>query len=294
VALRAFESYDECIQASSLGLHCKAIRYTDRTIGLFINYISDASTPAGVITVPKIVTATVDNAHLSGTTTDHSVLKAGRPVPPGGLSANVVQDDPSKDVVSNVQLSAGFPSCPEPKDLIVRAAAAYVVSAHVTVEADHATTSVFQNNRKIVHQNCYRDLDIPVAVQVCPSPGYVLDVRPGALDWDAVQNPGNPAGKTKNICFGAVNGSIDSPADPNGCVNTTVHILECARDEDNAACEASWKDGGNFGSTAIARLNGTKRLTENELSDFSRLWHDGCVNAIIEAQNVDRNHSPEV
>jgi L-alanine-DL-glutamate epimerase-like enolase superfamily enzyme len=37
-----------------------------------------------------------------------------------------------------------------------------------------------------------------------------------------------------------------------------------------------------------------KRLTENELSDFSQLWHDGCVEAIIEAQDVDRNHSAEV
>jgi hypothetical protein len=35
----------------------------------------------------------------------------------------------------------------------------------------------------------------------------------------------------------------------------------------------------------------SKRLTENELSDFSRLWHDGCDKAIIEAQDVDRNHS---
>ena len=38
----------------------------------------------------------------------------------------------------------------------------------------------------------------------------------------------------------------------------------------------------------------TKRLTENELSDFSRLWHDGCGKAIIETQDVDRNHSPEI
>ena len=30
------------------------------------------------------------------------------------------------------------------------------------------------------------------------------------------------------------------------------------------------------------------------LSDFSRLWHDGCVDAIIEAQDVDRNHSSQV
>src|SRR6516164_7802506 len=38
----------------------------------------------------------------------------------------------------------------------------------------------------------------------------------------------------------------------------------------------------------------TKRLTENELSDFSRLWHGGCGGTIIEAQHVDRNHAPEV
>jgi hypothetical protein len=37
-----------------------------------------------------------------------------------------------------------------------------------------------------------------------------------------------------------------------------------------------------------------ERLTGNELSDFSRLWHDGCGKTIIEAQYVDRNHSPEV
>jgi hypothetical protein len=35
-------------------------------------------------------------------------------------------------------------------------------------------------------------------------------------------------------------------------------------------------------------------LTENELSDLSRLWHDGCVKATIETQDVDRNHSSEV
>src|SRR5881227_519372 len=33
--------------------------------------------------------------------------------------------------------------------------------------------------------------------------------------------------------------------------------------------------------------NPSKRLTENEMSDFSRLWHDGCVEAIIESQDVD-------
>ena len=44
----------------------------------------------------------------------------------------------------------------------------------------------------------------------------------------------------------------------------------------------------------VSRARGAlplKRLTENELSDFSRLWHDGCDKAIIEAQDVDRNHS---
>jgi hypothetical protein len=37
-----------------------------------------------------------------------------------------------------------------------------------------------------------------------------------------------------------------------------------------------------------------KRLTENELSDFSWLCDDGCDEAIIEAQYVDRNHSTEI
>jgi len=37
-----------------------------------------------------------------------------------------------------------------------------------------------------------------------------------------------------------------------------------------------------------------KRLTENELSDFSWLCDDGCGKAIIEAQYVDRNHSTEI
>jgi hypothetical protein len=43
-----------------------------------------------------------------------------------------------------------------------------------------------------------------------------------------------------------------------------------------------------------AEMSLTQRLTENELGDFSRLWHDGCGVAIIEAQDVDRNHSPQV
>src|SRR3984893_16446691 len=45
-------------------------------------------------------------------------------------------------------------------------------------------------------------------------------------------------------------------------------------------------------SLAIHTLS--KSLTENEFIDFSRLWHDGCVKAIIEAQDVDRNHSAKV
>jgi hypothetical protein len=207
------------------------------------------------------------------------VLKPGRVVPPGGLAADVVQDDRSKDVVFDVQLSAGFPSC-QPKDLIVKAAPAYVVSAEVTVDADRTTTAIFQNSRRIVHQNCRRDLHIPVAIQVCPSPGYVLDVRPGTLDWDALQNPGNPPGKTKYWCFGAVNGTIDSPPDANGCVNTTVEILECARDEDNPACEASWIDGANFGSTAIARLNGTK-IDHLLVGPFDHTWPDAEGGGIL-------------
>jgi len=46
--------------------------------------------------------------------------------------------------------------------------------------------------------------------------------------------------------------------------------------------------------TDFVRYAMTKRLTENELSNFSRLWHGGCVEAIIEAQDVDRNHSTQV
>src|SRR6516165_9404581 len=38
----------------------------------------------------------------------------------------------------------------------------------------------------------------------------------------------------------------------------------------------------------------SQRLIENEMSDFSRLWHDGCGETIIWAQNVDPNHSAEV
>src|SRR5215471_5300546 len=37
-----------------------------------------------------------------------------------------------------------------------------------------------------------------------------------------------------------------------------------------------------------------KRLTENELSDFNWLCDDGCGEAIIETQYVDRNHSTEI
>ena len=37
-----------------------------------------------------------------------------------------------------------------------------------------------------------------------------------------------------------------------------------------------------IGATASAIGALTKRLTENELSDFTRLWHDGCGEAISE------------
>jgi hypothetical protein len=56
--------------------------------------------------------------------------------------------------------------------------------------------------------------------------------------------------------------------------------------------------GFEFGGERIPLINPRrgifKRPTENELSDFSGLWHDGCGEAIIEAQDVDRNHSTEV
>jgi hypothetical protein len=40
--------------------------------------------------------------------------------------------------------------------------------------------------------------------------------------------------------------------------------------------------------------NRSKGLTENELSDFSQLWHSSCSETIIGAQHIDRNHSPKV
>ena len=47
-------------------------------------------------------------------------------------------------------------------------------------------------------------------------------------------------------------------------------------------------DVGPFGEPA------TKRLTENELSDFSRLCQYGCGQTITEEQDVDRDHPAEV
>ena len=44
----------------------------------------------------------------------------------------------------------------------------------------------------------------------------------------------------------------------------------------------------------VTLITSAERLTENELSDFSQLCHNGCVKAIIEAQDVDRNHSAQV
>jgi hypothetical protein len=47
-------------------------------------------------------------------------------------------------------------------------------------------------------------------------------------------------------------------------------------------------------SSMVYSFRCSKRPTENELSDFSLLWHDDCGEGIIEAQDVDRNHSREV
>jgi hypothetical protein len=70
-----------------------------------------------------------------------------------------------------------------------------------------------------------------------------------------------------------------------------------ARDQETIASIASKLSRGQFSaifSSIPCGLLVSKRLTENELSDFRRLWHDGCGETIIEAQDVDRNHSPEV
>src|SRR3984893_14757965 len=45
-------------------------------------------------------------------------------------------------------------------------------------------------------------------------------------------------------------------------------------------CERRLSPSRPFAAVAAKSSSGsrwTKRLTENELSDFSRLWHDGCV-----------------
>jgi hypothetical protein len=52
--------------------------------------------------------------------------------------------------------------------------------------------------------------------------------------------------------------------------------------EERPVIEAALAEMGEHDAISLA-----ERLTENELSDFSRLWHDGCVEAIIEAQDVD-------
>jgi hypothetical protein len=60
----------------------------------------------------------------------------------------------------------------------------------------------------------------------------------------------------------------------------------------------AWMCSPTDSTTCPVRQNPTAgaaaTLEANELSDFSRLWHDGCGETIIEAQDVDRNHSPEV
>jgi hypothetical protein len=63
---------------------------------------------------------------------------------------------------------------------------------------------------------------------------------------------------------------------------------------DHAKTETAGANQSTFISIGGSQDAATKRLTENELGDFSRLWHDGCGVAIIEAQDVDRNHSPQV
>jgi len=73
----------------------------------------------------------------------------------------------------------------------------------------------------------------------------------------------------------------------------TFHHLVDRQDIFGKAMDGRWASAPEPVPIAVAPAN-PQRLTENELSDFSRLWHDGCVKAIIEAQDVDRNHSAQV
>jgi hypothetical protein len=69
------------------------------------------------------------------------------------------------------------------------------------------------------------------------------------------------------------------PAKPDG-----PRVVLLARDALAGRCR---------GADSTACFNRLKCLTEKELRDFSKLSFEGCVSEIIEAQHVDRNHSPE-
>ncbi len=270
VALRALDVYETCIQSTAKGLHCRAKRYTSDTVGFYISYMPDGTNPDGTIKAPRIVTSAAFNAHQPANPADHSVFKTRRIVPPGGIVATMVQDDPRKEVVFSIELTPGFPSCSEP--LVVPAKPAYDVVAHVqAVQGSRTVTEVFYGSAHISHSKCAQSTPIPVPVQVCPGPGYVLD-RNVRDWWNAQQNPGNPSGVTKNVCFGAIAGYIQGDG-PNGCIDTIVTILECNQGQAPAACAYSWQSGANGGSTALASFPGHK----NEVlttGPFDRVWDD--------------------
>jgi hypothetical protein len=76
-----------------------------------------------------------------------------------------------------------------------------------------------------------------------------------------------------------------------GLANSACDLLPHDRENSLRAPAIALYDTFELGAPVYRHA---KRLTENELSDFSRLWHDGCGKAIIEIQDVDRNHSPEI
>ena len=93
--------------------------------------------------------------------------------------------------------------------------------------------------------------------------------------------------------------SVTGPDEYNTVVNNNAYTNLMARENLRYAAQTGESLCATHPDTYSALVDKTalaasERPTENELSDFSRLWHDGCGKTIIEAQNVDRNHSAEV
>ena len=127
--------------------------------------------------------------------------------------------------------------------------------------------------------------------QQIPIPVPLLLQNPNA------NNPGAPAAGANSFTEAQAKSRIEAAGYSN--------VSGLTKDKDGIWRAKAFKPSTTVGSTTLGSTTVdvaldyqgkvvSKRPTENELSDFSRLWHDGCVKAIIEAQNVDQNHSAKV